>query len=381
MRIAVVAACPYPVPQGSQVLIRDTACLLRDRGHDVQLFTYGYGIGDCPAELTVRGAGSKRGARRTKAGPSLAKPLQDYQLLRTLKDALSEESFDCLYAHNYEGLAIALASGHRPIVYHAHNAMADELPHYFPVDHIPRVFGTRLDCMLPKGADVVIAPHARLADYLVECGCARDRISVIPPSAERIAESSNEEFQDIAPVLYTGNLDAYQNLPLLEAAIAHVRRSEPELECLIATSESACSIAGATHVHTPDYDSLRSVLSGDVVVACPRTSWSGYPIKLLNAMSAGKAIVACESAAYPLRDGVNGRVVADGEAEAFGEALLELATDSALRSRLGVAAQDTIRREHSARTIGAAIESVVATAQGEHSVVRARTNPLPKERE
>lgn len=359
-RIAVVAACPYPVPQGSQVLIRDTACLLRDRGHDIQLFTYGYGIGECPAGLPIRG--KARAGRRTKAGPSLAKPLQDYQLLQTLKHAMREESFDCVYAHNYEGLAVALASGFRPIVYHAHNSMADELPHYFPIDRIPRAFGRVLDCSLPKRADVVIAPHERLADYLSDCGCNRERIHVIPPSVDLIADSADPNSRKLAPILYTGNLDAYQNLSLLEAAVAHARTIKPDLEWLVATAESACSLKGATHVATPDAASLREAFSKDVVVACPRISWSGYPIKLLNAMAAGKAIVACESSAYPLRDSLNGRVVPDDDVTAFAEALLALATDAVARSQLGKAARDTACQEHSAQHIGTAIVSALESA-------------------
>ncbi len=358
-RIAVVAACPYPVPQGSQVLIRDTACMLRDRGHDVQLFTYGYGIGDCPAGLTVRSGANVRGARRTKAGPSVFKPLLDFRLMRTLKTALRREPFDCVYAHNYEGLAVALAARQCPIVYHAHNAMADELPHYFPFARMPRAFGALLDRALPKRADAVIAPHDRLAEYLVDCGCPRDRVHVIPPAADNAVNAVVDADSRLASVLYTGNLDAYQNLELLEAAMAHARKTQSKLELLVATSESVCSLPNATLVPTPNYASLRDALSNDVVVACPRISWSGYPIKLLNAMAAGRAIVACESAAYPLRDGENGRVVADSDAEAFGTALLELATNGPLRQRLGNAARETAQRDHHAERIGAAIEAAV----------------------
>ena len=342
------------------MLIRDSARLLRDRGHDVQLFTYGYGIGDCPAGLPIRA--HTRAGRRTKAGPSLAKPWQDYQLLQTLKRVLQDEPFDCLYAHNYEGLAVALSSGFRPIVYHAHNAMSDELPHYFPINRIPESLGACLDRSLPKRADIVIAPHRRLADYLVDCGCKRDRVHVIPPSTDSVPDSAEMDIRKIAPILYTGNLDAYQNLPVLEATIAHARAVEPDLEWLVATAEAGCALQGATHVSTPDFASLSEALSKDVVVACPRISWSGYPIKLLNAMAAGKAVVACESAAYPLRDGVNGRVVPDDDVEAFAEALLELATDGAARLSLGKAARDTAGQEHNSQQIGAAIESALELA-------------------
>ena len=41
--LAIVAACPYPTWQGSQVLIRQMSDSLSQRGHKVHLITYGYG--------------------------------------------------------------------------------------------------------------------------------------------------------------------------------------------------------------------------------------------------------------------------------------------------------------------------------------------------
>ena len=40
LRVAMVAACPFPSLRGSQVLIRDLAQSLADRGHEVHLVTY-----------------------------------------------------------------------------------------------------------------------------------------------------------------------------------------------------------------------------------------------------------------------------------------------------------------------------------------------------
>src|ERR1043166_339225 len=42
-RIAMVAACPFPSLRGSQVLIRELAHALADRGHEVHLVTYPHG--------------------------------------------------------------------------------------------------------------------------------------------------------------------------------------------------------------------------------------------------------------------------------------------------------------------------------------------------
>ena len=46
LRVAMVSACPYPVPQGSQVFLRETALTLLNLGHEVHLVVYGYGVGE-----------------------------------------------------------------------------------------------------------------------------------------------------------------------------------------------------------------------------------------------------------------------------------------------------------------------------------------------
>jgi len=59
-------------------------------------------------------------------------------------------------------------------------------------------------------------------------------------------------------------------------------------------------------------------------------------------MAAGKAIVASAGSAKGLVDGVTGRVVPDGDAEALAGVMLELLADAAQRARLGAAARAAV---------------------------------------
>ena len=43
LKIVMAGACPYPVPQGSQVFLGETARCLAGLDHDVRLLVYGYG--------------------------------------------------------------------------------------------------------------------------------------------------------------------------------------------------------------------------------------------------------------------------------------------------------------------------------------------------
>lgn len=360
-RIAMVAACPYPVPQGSQVLLRDTARALHEAGHEVHVVVYGHGIGEADAEFIVHRCPRLPGYRKTSAGPSLMKPLLDAFLVKTLRRMVREHNIEVVHAHNYEGLMVALAARVRPLVYHAHNAMADELPWYFSGQPWARRFGAWLDRTFPKRADHVLAPHRRLADYLVSLGCETARVSVIPPPAD-VAVFEEPRYADApAEVLYTGNLDAYQNLELIRAAMDAVRASEPEARLLVATAATDGRRLRADHVvPTPDMAALRDVLARDVLVVCPRVSWSGYPIKILNAMAAGRPVIACRSAAGPITDGIDGLIVPDNEPRALADAILRLRHDRGLREYLGTTARETIRTQHRPALLTRRLEHVYA---------------------
>ncbi|NUM53864.1 MAG: glycosyltransferase family 4 protein [Candidatus Hydrogenedentes bacterium] len=361
LRVAIVGACPYPVPQGSQVFLRDTALALHDRGHDVHLVVYGYGDGVDESGLRIHRSAHVAGGHHTKAGPTLAKPLLDLALVATLRRVVRSERIEVVQAHNYEGLLVALAARVRPIVYQAHNAMADELPHYSGFGIAGKPVGKWLDATFPRRAAQIVVPHPALAHYLVACGCGPGKVSVIAPPASTEWFGAPAVADAIPPVVYAGNLDAYQNVVFLKHIVERVRVQVPDARLILATRERV-AFDGAEVLHTPDFAALRDVLQRDVVVACPRVSWSGYPIKLLNAMAAGKAIVACRGAAHPLEHERTGLIVDDNDEDAFASAVVRLMRDAPLRLRLGVAARQAVDEHHSPTQFAESLERVFERA-------------------
>lgn len=361
-RIAMVAAKPFPVPQGSQVLVRQTAELLQARGHEVHLVVYGYGAGAEPPGLHIHRAANVPGARKTLAGPSWAKPFQDAALVRTLRHVLRTHTIDVVHAHNYEGLIVALLGGKRPIVYHAHTCMRDELPYFVPPQFGSRRIGVMMDRALPRHADAVIALHDRARDYLLTQGCREHRVAVIPPPLDPALVLPQPAEAPVPEILYTGNLDTYQNLELLRHAMGAVRAGQPLAKLHVATSDSRPCPGADRRTEIHDRNALADVLAHDVVVACPRTSWSGYPIKLVNAMAAGKAIVVSAGAAHGLVHRKTALVVPDGDVQSFAGALLELMGDPGLRRRLGTAAQEAALSSHGVNGIAEQLERLYANA-------------------
>ena len=126
MRVALVLAGPSSAPRGSQVLVRQLALGLAGRGHVVRLVTY-------------------RGRRIGAPGPRLGRVLGDLALTARLWRVVARDPIDVIHAHNYEaaiaGLVVARLTG-RPLVYHGHSALAEELPLYFTSPLARRLAGT-----------------------------------------------------------------------------------------------------------------------------------------------------------------------------------------------------------------------------------------------
>lgn len=354
-----VGACPFPAPQGSQVLLADTSRALADRGHEVHLVAYGFGKGDTDINVPLHRSRRIPGAKKTSAGPSLAKPFLDGALVTTLRQVMRRYDLEIVHAHNYEGLLVALASRKRPIVYHAHNAMADELPFYFSKARWAAGVGRLLDRTVPHRADAVIAPHHALAEYLIAAGCPASKVHVIPPSAGLDAFSVQPASKGLPIMLYTGNLDAYQNLDFLTAVYGQVRQSLPEMRFVIGTAASS-EAPDAEVVVTDNIGALQRLLAQDAVFVCPRTSWSGYPIKLLNAMASGKAIVASRSSSHGLEHESSALIVDDHDVEGFAAAVCRLAQEPRMRDSLGAQARKAAETRHAPDVIAQQIERVYA---------------------
>ena len=370
-RVAVVAACPFPTLQGSQLLIRRLARGLMDRGHAVIVITYAEGIEADLAGIPVRRIFRIPGCRARGSGPRAGKLILDGVLLATLLRVLREERIDLVHAHNYEAALIGLVASRLagvPLIYHSHNALAEELPTYFrgrSTRRIARVVGALVDREVPRRADHCIAICQELVEFLRVRGVGEDAVRMIAPggSVEEFPPRSVGEMEHIRrrfgfdehPILlYTGNLDRYQNLELLFRSIERVRAKMSAVRLVLATHAAPRDLPqflrrpppGVSLVTTEEFATIRDLLQVADVALCPRREWSGFPMKLLNYMAAGKAVVVSAGSAKAVQHGVNGWVVQESDAEAYADAIVQLLRDPALRERLGAAARRTVEDEY-----------------------------------
>jgi glycosyltransferase involved in cell wall biosynthesis len=307
----------------------------------------------------------------------------DFVLLITLYRVVRKHRVDVIHAHNYEAPTIAYAIRLLlgvPVVYHAHNLMRDELSHYFRPRWFRRLAtraGSLLDRFVPPRADCVVALSQAVADDLRARGVAPERIEVIPPGISSANDSPGGSQRDPFPgekvIVYAGNLDPYQDLHTLVEAMVEVREAEPTARLVIAThTDRAPSRRGLGSLLASDgvelrvvdgYPAVRDLLKRADVVVCPRTSWSGFPIKLLNYMEAARPIVVSEGAARALGDGP-WIVVADGSSSALAKGIVRALKDPALRRRLGGAVRRRVREAHDWSKLVSRVERVYGRVTG-----------------
>lgn len=378
LRVAMVAACPFPVPRGTPIRIYRMAEALSRLGHEVHVVTYHLGEPAPDAGFEIRRIPNVSTYSKTSAGPSYQKlAVLDPLLAVELRRLLRARPFDVIHAHHFEGLLVAdVARGRRgpPIVFDVHTLLESELPYYGM--GLPRSFkragGRALDRWLPRRADHVIAVTDDIRSRLVGSrSVAAEHISVIPNGVEsdlfvsqKAPASGNGHPRRL---IFTGNLAPYQGIDLMLDAFRVVIQRRDDVRLTIASEDSfkpyeqqamEMGIRSFIDVHEVDFACVPDLLGQAEIALNPRTECDGLPQKLLNYMAAGRPVVSFAGSAKHLMNGRHGRVVKDRDTEAFAGAIDELLRDTALAHRLGAAGQEMVRRELSWETTADRVEAL-----------------------
>jgi glycosyltransferase involved in cell wall biosynthesis len=380
LRIAMIAACPFPWPRGTPIRIHRIAEAVARRGHAVHVVTYHLGQELADPPFAIHRIRDVPFYRRTDPGPTVRKLfLLDPMLAGLLRRLHHEIRFDLIHAHHYEGLLVAShAVRDVPIVYDAHTLLASELPTYrlaLPRSWV-RAVAPWLDRHLPRRADRTIAVSERIGHALTAVGAsASERTHVIPSGVEWDRfPAERETTQDWPTVIFTGNLAPYQGVDLMLEAFArlHARRADARL--MIVTDSPftpfealarRLGVRAAVDLRRATFAQQPALLAAATVAVNPRVQCDGIPQKLLNYMAAGLPVATFESSAGPLRHEVTGLRVPDGDTVAMADALERLLSDPVLARRLGDAARAQVRREFSWDQVAARVEDVYREAMAE----------------
>ena len=358
LSLAMIAACPFPTRQGTQVTIKHLATALAECGHDVHLCTYGYGeyeLTEVPHLILHR---TKKIDAGFRSGPHPLRPAADAALGFTAGRVAKAHACDLLHVHNVEGLAIGamlkLQTG-KPLVYHAHNTMELELPTYYRNSVAQSFFGILgrvIDHSMPRIADAVIVFDEYQKEIHESFGIASERIHVVAPGLDLDELNSADEARvaawkaKLGPgkwLLYAGNPDRYQNLELIAEALKRLNKRDPDIKLLVLTHHSADDFSVFSpelkeRIRFEGFDSTAELSAAHRVASvglCARAIPTGFPIKVINYLAAGLPVVALKSSVQAVLPELGDSLV-ENDVEAFAQAIL--------RSSLGDAKPELAER-------------------------------------
>jgi phosphatidylinositol alpha-mannosyltransferase len=321
----------------------------RRLGHDVRIIAAcSEDVGDVPPHV-LKVSGS---IVPIPAAGSVARITLSPRVYRRVKKILKQEQFDVIHLHEPMTPALPLAVlRHVPLsprslvvgTFHAYRE--DNHPGYEYAKPIFEPFFGRLDGR--------IAVSRAVRDYLV--GYFPGDYRIIPNGIDvgRFSDPALrpiERFDDgKLNVLFVGRLDKRKGFKYLLRAFAHVKEAVPQARLMVVGAydkedkEPFVLYARENRLHDVRFigyvpeDDLPLYYRTCHVFCAPSTGFESFGIILLEAMAAGKPIVASNIDGYRgvLSDGEEGLLVRPEDERRLAEALIRLLRDPSLQERMG----------------------------------------------
>ncbi|HEU5236000.1 MAG TPA: glycosyltransferase family 4 protein, partial [Pyrinomonadaceae bacterium] len=218
--------------------------------------------------------------------------------------------------------------------------------------------GVRLSRVLQRialrRADGLISPsEAHASEISKELG-ATQPLCVIPNCVDVPDQAKASKDRDESLVLFVGRLDRVKGVKVFLEAAALVVKGFPKARFVVAGTshptlppEEIESIIGKhplkDQVRLTGYvgpDELGDLYERSAVCVVP-SYYESFGLAALEAMAHGLPVIAARAGGLPeiVEDGISGRLVPSGEAQAFASAIVEILSDDAKRTQMSVAAR------------------------------------------
>lgn len=345
MKVALVTPYDYPYPGGVTEHVFHLDRCFRSWGHDVKILAPckedEEGVQDNVIRVggsivTLQFAGSKS---RITLSPSI---------YRSVKRLLKQEQFDVIHVHEPLMPAlplVVLRHSHAANVGTFHAYRENRHPLIGPMQPVLQKFIDKLD------AKICVSEAARdLANRYFP-----DDYQVIPNGidAQQFGDpgiESVERFNDGRPnILFVGRMDKRKGFRYLLEAFAQVVEAVPDARLMVVGAYSKEDkepfvkyawehhLSGVKFVGRVSPQELPRYYKTCDLFCAPSTGFESFGIVLLEAMAAGKPIVATSIAGYRsvLETGREGLLVEPENERALAEAIIRVLRDPALRSTMG----------------------------------------------
>ena len=340
MKIGIVSPYAYPRPGGANDHIRHTYVHLRDMGHDVRILTAPWGD-DPPAQDVIQ-------IGRAVAIPyngSIGRVTLSARLEWLIRKTLERERFDVLHHHEpfVPFLSFQLldsASCPHVATFHAFGGFS--LSYWLGRPFLRR-YWKRLD------GKIAVSTAARhfIAGYFP------GEYRIVPNGVDMEAFQHARPFPEFRDgrvnLLFVGRAEPRKGLFTLAQAYAKVKAKYENVRLIVCSSGPQLpAVRAYLRAHragdvffagrVTEEDKRRFYKTADIFVA-PSTGRESFGIVLLEAMAAGRAIVASDIHGYKsvVQRNVSALLVEPKDSVALAEAIDRLVLDPALRARLGAA--------------------------------------------
>ncbi len=351
LKIAIVSEYYYPLLGGITENVHHTALGLAARGHDVTIVTSGVNNGHVNGNDRCREATRVRRIGRSFRIPSngsIARGTIGLHLWRDLRGFFLAEGFDIVHAHSplvftLPPMAVIAAPCRSIGTFHT----------YFERSRVYERFHAILQKEFLDRLDAVTAVSQSCVDSLSRYFTLRDPriipngidVNVFRPDAPRLEKFDRSRLT----LLFLGRFERRNGFPLMLEAFKRVREARDDVRLVVvgdgglrAQYERMVPQGLRPDVHFEGFVlSQRPAYYATCDIFCSPISKASFGITLLEAMAAGRPIVATDNVGYrTLLDGEEAVLVPGGHADAFATALLDLLADPGRREAMGQAGRE-----------------------------------------
>ncbi len=366
-RVLLIASQPFFEWRGSPIRLGFDILALTQLGYAVDFLTLPLGERrEIPGARIVR-APNLLGARRIAIGPSALKLAFDCILLPMALGMALRRRYAVIHGVEDCGPIAWLAAriGRARLVFERHSDPSSYRRGWFR-NLVMNAYGA-VERFVMRRADAVICTGPGLLAHARAAGRA-GRACLIPDIPSSLAEATPAGVAaararcarrpDDILVAYVGSFALYQGMDLLFGAIPLVVREEPRARFVIiggspeeiAARRAGLERAGCPHAalflgHIPP-DQLPDYLAAADVLLSPRLAGVNTPLKLLDYLKAGVAIVATDCAANRLILDETTAHLTPPTAEGFAAGILALCRDRERRLALGRNGAELLKSRH-----------------------------------
>jgi len=386
MNILMLAPEPFFEPRGTPISVYFRIQALGELGHRVTLVTYPIGKNVTLNGLKIVRPPNLLGMRRVRIGPSLGKLPLDFLLLLQAALEVAGNRYDLVFSHEEAALmGIWIARiWRKPHVYDMHSSLPQQLKNFnFTRSPLLVSLFRRMEHFILKNSDSVIVICRDLMDAVSAMGYGQKAVQIENfldfPSEETSAEAVALKKREYAPgaekvVLYTGNFEPYQGIPLLLRAAQKVGagavfvlvggsgRSLNEMKALageLGISDKVVFVDKVPPSSVPFFLELADVL------VSPRISGTNTPLKVYSYLKSGKPFVATRTWTHTQVLSERQAVLSDPDPAEFARGIEFALNDDDARTRAR-AAKEWAEKEYAPIRYAEKISQVLTFARRNH---------------